>query len=280
MSNWKDLLPQRDRFYECEDGIIYKCDSTELIKEFPDDFFDTMLTDPPYNVSSGKEDIVHKGELIIRQDFGDWDKGWEDWFDYADWVESWFKDIVKKLKKSAWFGMFLSYQMPGYLATVMFPRYDIRFRSIFIMAKSSVCPSVRKINFISAYEPILIGSKGAGKVKNYLADIEMRNYMLVPGTGHKETTHPTEKPVQVLKHLLRVFTNPGDIVLDPFLGSGSTIVAAREMGRRWVGIEMNEEYCKMAQARVSWRIPLVIEEGGNGDKGEVLESLFNEEEDG
>lgn len=104
--------------------------------------------------------------------------------------------------------------------------------------------------------------------------------MLVPGTGHKETTHPTEKPVQVLKHLLRVFTNPGDIVIDPFLGSGSTIVAAREMGRRWVGIEMNEEYCKMAQARVSWRIPLVIEEGGNGDKGEVLESLFNEEEDG
>jgi DNA modification methylase len=68
-----------------------------------------------------------------------------------------------------------------------------------------------------------------------------------PGKG----THPTEKPVALLEYLLRTYTNPGDLVLDPFLGSGTTAVAAEALGRRWLGSEIVEEYRQHIERRLA-----------------------------
>jgi DNA modification methylase len=63
--------------------------------------------------------------------------------------------------------------------------------------------------------------------------------------------HPTQKPLSIMKQLIETLTNPDDVVLDSFMGSGSTCVAAKQLGRRYIGIELNEEYYNIAKARLN-----------------------------
>ena len=73
--------------------------------------------------------------------------------------------------------------------------------------------------------------------------------------GSEKTKHPTQKPLALLEYLLRTYTNEGDVVLDPTCGSGTTCVAAKQLGRRWIGIEIDEGYCKIARERVRTTTP-------------------------
>lgn len=69
-----------------------------------------------------------------------------------------------------------------------------------------------------------------------------------PYTGNR--LHPTQKPVEALTPLIRTFSKPGDLILDPFCGSGSTLVAAKTLGRDWLGIELNHQHHETATARL------------------------------
>ncbi len=73
--------------------------------------------------------------------------------------------------------------------------------------------------------------------------------------------HPTQKPIALIRELTELFSNPGDIILDPFLGSGTTLLAAQHLGRRGLGIEISEEYCATAAKRVEGLLPAVVPEG-------------------
>lgn len=66
----------------------------------------------------------------------------------------------------------------------------------------------------------------------------------------KHTAHPTEKPLELIKRFVAVSSNPGDLVLDPFMGSGTTAVASKALGRRFVGFELSREYVRMAEQRL------------------------------
>ena len=79
--------------------------------------------------------------------------------------------------------------------------------------------------------------------------------------------HPTEKPVELAEHFIKLHTAPGDIVLDPFCGSGTTAVACVRTGRRFIGIELDEKYCKIARERVeAARKGLTIQEIRTGQE--------------
>jgi len=120
-----------------------------------------------------------------------------------------------------------------------------------ISHNSNPCPSFRKVNWLSASEFVWVGSKGSCKLKNFLNQTEMFNYMLTPNKSiYGKTKHPTEKPEALIKKFILVSTNKGDIVLDPFLGSGTTAVACEKLNRRWIGIEMNPEYIEIAKKRI------------------------------
>ena len=85
-----------------------------------------------------------------------------------------------------------------------------------------------------------------------------------------ETTHPYEKPLSLIARLIRNHTNPGDVVLDPFAGSGTTCVAAKILGRRFIGIERDAEYVRIARTRLSATQPTLppgssAEEGGDSE---------------
>lgn len=93
--------------------------------------------------------------------------------------------------------------------------------------------------------------KGEGKPKNFLSQREMINYFLYPNSStYKETKHPTEKPVAIVRKLILASTNKEDTVLDPFAGSGTTAVACIQTKRKFVCIEKSEEYFREAIERI------------------------------
>lgn len=98
---------------------------------------------------------------------------------------------------------------------------------------------------------IFLREKGAtfhssGSHQDYLTVYTSLSY------GKRETGHPTEKPLTFIKRMIKISSNPNDIILDPYVGSGTTCVAAEQLGRRWIGIDTSKEYCEMARKRIAY----------------------------
>ena len=86
-------------------------------------------------------------------------------------------------------------------------------------------------------------------------DMSVKSSFMVHPCGKKVTRHPNEKPLPLMNKLILLGSEPGDIILDPFCGSGTTCVAAKQLGRRWIGIAISEDYCHIARARVAATTP-------------------------
>lgn len=129
---------------------------------------------------------------------------------------------------------------------------DIRTRTIFTWCKSNPVPSFRKVNYLSATEFIWIGSKGdKAWTFNFKLQKEMANYFRTSNSSaYGETEHPTEKPLSLIRHFIEIHSNKGDTILDPFMGSGTTLVACKELGRKGIGIEIEPKYCAIAKKRL------------------------------
>ena len=112
-------------------------------------------------------------------------------------------------------------------------------------------------NIWYSIEPILVFAKVVPKTnKEKRYGYACFNYRTIP---KKKYNHPTTKPLGLIKDLIYFYSNKNDLVLDPFLGSGTTAVACERLNRRWIGIEISEEYCKIAKERIlkeSSKLPL------------------------
>jgi len=94
-------------------------------------------------------------------------------------------------------------------------------------------------------------SKGTPKTWNHRPVNEMHNFIQSPiCMGKERTKHKTQKPLKVCLPFIEISSNEGDLVLDPFIGSGSTAVAARMLKRNYIGYELSEEFCKIAELRI------------------------------
>lgn len=259
MSNWKDNFPKENRYYETKSGILYNADSVELLKEFPDKSIDLVLTDPPYNVSIKGNKICRtyahynwKRRSDIGLDFGKWDRAWKNDNDYFNWVANWFTESIRIIKDGVWIYIFFNKHKTGYFDLFLAPQLGIKTRTIYTWVKTNPVPSFRKVNWNSGTEHIWVGSKGKSKLKNFKYQKFMSNYFLSPNaSAYKETNHPTEKPLSLLKHLVEVNSNKNEIVLDAFMGSGSVAVACEKLGRRWIGIEISPRYTEIAKKRIA-----------------------------
>jgi len=235
---------------------IIQGDCLNVMKGIPDESVDLVLTDPPYNISklndnrdrSKLNSPIMRRKKSLNYDFGDWDN--MDRKDFLIFTENWLKECCRVLKINGAFISFFNKEDISYLNWTS-KKYQVRTRTIFTWHKTNPVPSFRKVNYLSACEFIWIGSKGKFKTFNFKMQKEMHNFYETSNKScYGKTSHPTEKPLSLIQHLIEIHSNKNDIILDPFLGSGTTAVACKELRRRFIGIEISEEYCEIAKRRV------------------------------
>lgn len=221
--------------YYSEDGInIYHGDCADLFRTVGR--VDHVITDPPYNVRA--EDIALEGRSAMRRDFGQWDEAWE---------AAPFLARVGLLVRPG--GTLLAFTSDRLLSK--FREADgWKPRGTIVWVKTNPAPNPRPM-YVSAVEYLVwLQKDGAAAVWNgtgYTPNV------LSYGTcaGLERTAHPTQKPEALLCELISRHTNPNDKILDPFMGSGTTLVAAKRLNRKAIGIELEEKYCEIAAKRLS-----------------------------
>jgi len=237
-------------------GKIIQGDCLSIMKDIPDNSVDLVLTDPPYNISKENDNRdrsklnspIMRRKSPLKYDFGEWDN--MDRKDFLDFTKNWLKKCCRILKENGTIISFFNKEDISFLGWIA-KDFGVRTRTIMSWHKTNPVPSFRKVNYLSACEFIWIGSKGKWTF-NFKQQKEMHNFFETANkSSYGKTKHPTEKPLSLIKHLLEIHTNENDIILDPFLGSGTTVVAAKELGRNFIGIELNPDYIEIAKKRLA-----------------------------
>lgn len=235
---------------------LYNGDCLELLDKVPDNSIDCIITDPPYNISKENDNrdrskmnsAIMRRNKAINYDFGDWDNMERQ--EFLDFTKSWFSKCCSKLKNGGTFITFFNKEDISYFNWIC-KDYGLRTRTIFTWHKTNPVPSFRKVNYLSSCEFIWIGSKGEeGWTFNFGYQKDMHNFFETPNaSSYSVTDHPTEKPVSLIEHFIKIHTNKGDTVLDCFMGSGTTGVACTNLGRNFIGIEKDKHYFEIAEQR-------------------------------
>jgi site-specific DNA-methyltransferase (adenine-specific) len=239
-----------------EHNKIYNMDCLEGLKQLDDESVDLVICDFPYNISNYGNSITMKGEDIVQGDFGEWDK-WTNMNEYLDWVEKIIVEILKKCKNNASLLCFFDNRLAGFIAFSLENKGICKYKSPIIWKKNNPLPHIRHTGFRSTFEHAVWLIKDNPKKEetikpktfNFLTQKEMCNVMNYD-IGQKYTTHTTEKPLELTKRMIKILSNENDLVLDCFMGSGTSAVASKQLNRNFIGFEISKEYCDMANDRL------------------------------
>jgi len=201
-------------------------DCLEVMKGIPDGSVDLVLTDPPYGIGESNEKNLSRGKLANPKNYGhyDWDSERID--------RRYFEQIFRISKNQMIFG-------GNYYTDFLFPS------SCWI-----VWDKDNGNNDFADCELVWTSFKTAVRKFKW-----RWNGMFQEKMGDKEVrVHPTQKPLPVLRWILNKYSKENDLILDTFAGSFTTCVAAKQLGRRFIGIEINEDYCKIGQQRLAQEI--------------------------
>ena len=214
-------------YYETPNGKLYYGDCLEIIPVL--ESVDLILTDPPYGIAyKNKKDIVMIG-------------------DYANILGRTLPLLYKILKNDAAIFIFTSWKL---LSDWLY-RFEMFFKTnnILIWEKESSSGLYSGSNFGYCYEMIFFGSKGLHKLLE--PEFDVLGFRRIPP---KSKRHLTQKPEELFKRLIQVSCKKDGIVLDPFIGSGTTAIACERLNRRWIGIEISEKYCEITKQRIACEI--------------------------
>jgi DNA modification methylase len=224
---------------------LYHGDSYELMKDQPAKSIDLILTDPPYNLSQySTGNIKLSWRKDINNDLADWDK---ETFDPSDWLT----EFQRVLKPTGNIFAFTSYNLLGKWHEVFDPEFDTF--QFMVWHKTNPAPKIRRAGFLNSCE-LVVCVWNKGHTWNFSNQRDMHNFIETPICMCKERLktpkHPTQKPVRVLEHIIKIASNAGETVLDPFMGVGSTGVAAVKNKRKFLGIEIDKKYFSAAKKRL------------------------------
>jgi DNA modification methylase len=231
---------------------IYNNDAYEQIENFLADgvMVDHIITDPPYNISQDNNfNTMKKPRTGI--DFGEWDHGNFDLF-------NWIPQYTKILKQNGSIIIFCSYRYLSHIiSTLESNSCDMVVKDVIVWQKRNPMPRNINRRYVQDMEFAIWAVKKKSKwVFNKLPDVPYNRSLYTTSTvaGGEKLGHPTQKSLELMKKLILVHTNPGDIILDPFMGSGSTGAAALELDRNFIGVEMEPEYFQMAKNRLEKKL--------------------------
>ncbi|MCC6680506.1 MAG: site-specific DNA-methyltransferase [Phycisphaeraceae bacterium] len=227
---------------------IHHMDAFEGLAKLKNESVDLIVTDPPYGIASRNMKTIRQGRIMSTQEaWGSWDTFHP--FDYDVFILRLISECHRVLKPGGSLYMFLAEEQVGYFARKAVQR-GFRLRNLLAILKKAPQPSIYKNAWRRGFELCAFLTKGkTGSTFNFLSQAECVNTFAY-STSDRYTSHPTEKPLAFIQRLIRVSSHPGDLVLDPFMGSGTTAVASKTLDRRYVGFELEPTYIRMAEERL------------------------------
>ncbi|HEX2727425.1 MAG TPA: site-specific DNA-methyltransferase [Beijerinckiaceae bacterium] len=249
---------------------ILNGDCIAALERLPAESVDLVFADPPYNLQL-ESALTRPDQSLVDAVDDDWDK-FASFADYDAFTRAWLLGCRRVMKKNATLWVIGSYHNIFRVGATL---QDLGFWILndVVWRKANPMPNFRGRRFTNAHETLIWATKGAD-AKNYTfhydalkaanEDLQMRSDWYIPlCTGeerlkdaHGRKTHPTQKPEALLARALLSATNPGDVVLDPFFGTGTTGAVAKKLGRHFIGIERDPTYAAAAKARIAAVQPL------------------------
>ncbi len=239
---------------------LYLGDVVSTLQMWPDGLFDACMTDPPYNIARDRKGLSWAFSSHVTID-SDWDRFSNT--DYEAFTTAWLQEICRITKKNGNIFIFGSYHNI-YTIGAIAARLDLRVVNSIVWAKPNAQPNITCRMFTESTEQILWLCNNTNKdakhwtfnyhhMKELNGGKQMRNFWEIPVTPMRERVHgkhPSQKPLRLMERLVLAGTNPNDVVVDCFAGSGSTLLACDRLDRRWVGVERDEGYCEIAHRRL------------------------------
>lgn len=198
-------------------------DCLELMRDMPAASVDWIFADPPYNV--GLKYNSHDDDMSKE--------------DYLNWCREWYQE-TRRISKTC------VVITPGMVSVPMWLADIDRTHFLIAWTKANNCSRnyIGRTSGFQTWEPVLVFGKSKGTI--------LRDSVEIPISRQRDTgTHPCPKPMRLLEWLMPQFTDEGDTILDPFAGSGTTLLAAHKLRRNAIGIEKDPEYFAIAQRRIA-----------------------------
>ncbi|MFQ5774479.1 MAG: site-specific DNA-methyltransferase [Kiloniellaceae bacterium] len=234
------------------------------MEQSPESSVDMIFADPPYNLQLEGELLRPNNTKVDALD-DHWDR-FDGFAAYDDFTRRWLRAARRVLRADGTLWVIGTYHNIYRVGAIL---QDLEFWILndVIWRKSNPMPNFRGRRFTNAHETLIWAAKdkGARHTFNHAAmkalndDLQMRSDWLIPICGGAERlrdergrkAHPTQKPEALLHRIVLAATRPGEVILDPFLGSGTTAVVAKRLGRRYVGFEREPRYADMARRRIA-----------------------------
>ncbi|MHA1835283.1 MAG: DNA-methyltransferase [Candidatus Baldrarchaeia archaeon] len=218
----------------------------------PDESVDLVLTDPPYNLGNKFNKLVARGKFgrKFNRDLVNTTLEFDSFpneKNYLAFLDGIFQEINRICKKDANFVTFIDWRYISFIIN-KFEELGWKFRNVFAWVKKNPCPQLRKCNFAQGLELAVWMSRGKNTFNYQLG--HQPNYKIAPLNSC--AFHPTQKHIEVIKTLIAYLSKEKDVILDPFLGSGTTMLAALQLNRNCVGVEINLDYIKIIKDRLHW----------------------------
>ncbi len=254
--DWKNSFPEGDRYFETPNGILYCGDSCTILQSFPNDVIDLIITSPPYNLGFDYKSYSDQ----------------KDYNEYIEWLTDVFLICYNKLIPGGRLCLNIGDQkngripthahminnltQSGYLlySTIIWDKQQTRRRTTWGSFNSPSSPS-----YPSPFEYVLVFAKNSYKLQHKgKSDLTKEEFVqwayglwrFSPESKMKKWGHPSVFPEELPKRCIKMNSYLGDLILDPFAGVGTTCIVAEKLSRKWVGIEIEEEYCETAKNRL------------------------------
>ncbi|MDE1914634.1 MAG: site-specific DNA-methyltransferase [Sphingomonadales bacterium] len=249
-------------------STIIPGDCVEAMRQLPSASVDMVFADPPYNLQLGG-DLSRPDGSHVDAVTDDWDK-FDSFATYDKFTREWLTEARRVLKPNGSIWVIGSYHNIFRVGAIM---QDLGFWILndIVWRKANPMPNFKGTRFTNAHETLIWASMGEKSrytfnyrtMKTLNDELQMRSDWVLPICSGGERlkkggskVHPTQKPESLLYRVMLATTNKGDVVLDPFFGTGTTGAVAKRLGREWIGCERETGYREAALERIELALPL------------------------
>ena len=243
----QELTLKRDLSYEFHCG-----DCIEIMQGMEQSSIDLILTDPPYNLGL----FMHRRDTNLKKmrenqfAYSGWDN-----LEYKEWsvnMDSFFEESARLLKKRGALLLFMSIiKVESIIALAQ--KHGFYYKTTGVWHKTNPMPRNMNLHFVNSTEAWVYfihgGSTGTFNNNGKLVH-DFFETSVTPQGERKQGVHPTQKPLKIFNSLVELLTNKGEVVLDPFMGSGTTGVSCKLKNRSFIGIDSHEPYVEIAKKRI------------------------------